>query len=92
MSKLKDRLRDPALYVTTRDHATYSFLLLFFHFSPDNCGSFHTHKDERGSMNIELQWSKATPYPISLIVYGVFHDELQIDLDRIAYTTSSVQG
>ena len=43
-------------------------------------------------MNIELQWSKATPFPISVIVYGVFHDELQIDLDRIAYTTSSVQA
>ena len=41
------------------------------------------HGDERGTVNIELQWGKATEEPISLIVYGCFHDELQLDMDRI---------
>ena len=54
-----------------------------FDLSPDNCGSYHVHKDERGSMNIELQWNTPTSSPISIIVYGTFHDELQLDMDRI---------
>ena len=54
-----------------------------FDLSPDNCGNYHVHGDERGTVNIELQWGKATEEPISLIVYGCFHDELQLDMDRI---------
>ena len=54
-----------------------------FDLTPDNCGGFHTHEDDRGTVNIELQWNTPTQEPISMIVYGTFHDELQLDMDRI---------
>ena len=69
--------------LVTLDNFHSGCTIFGFDLSPDNCGNYHVHGDERGTMNIELQWSKATPEPISLIVYGVFHDEMQIDLDRI---------
>ena len=61
-----------------------------FDLSPDNCGNYHVHGDERGTMNIELQWSTPTTEPLSLIVYGVFHDEMQLDLDRIGKSCLSI--
>ena len=64
---------------STCHQANVYFFLLFV----DNCGNFHCHKDERGTMNMELQWGKDTEEPITLICYATFHDQIEVDMDRI---------
>lgn len=53
--------------------------LFAYDLSPDNCAGFHTHRDDRGTINLELMWGGALSAPITLIIYSVFHDELQLD-------------
>lgn len=50
----------------------------------------HNHKSDRGVVTLELQFAKILPEPVTLVTYGVFSDLIEIDADRICYSTSAV--
>lgn len=65
--------------------------LFAFDLTPDNCQNFHVHKSDRGNVQLELSFSAATSKSITVICYATLNDEFQLDMDRIAYSTSHIQ-
>lgn len=61
--------------------------LFAFDLTPDMCGEFHKHIQDKGSIALELSFSRATTYAATAVIYSSFHDEFQLDSDRIAYST-----
>ena len=66
------------------------YTLFAFDLTPDKCGNLHRHLETRGVVNLELQFKQELAEAVSCICYGTYNDEIQIDQDRIAYSTGSV--
>lgn len=66
--------------------------LFAFDLSPDGCNNFHLHKVDRGVMNVEINFGTELPHPVTIVTYSVFSDAIEIDMDRLVYTSTSIQG
>ena len=42
----------------------------------DKCNSFHKHKLQTGSLELEINWKKPLPTPVSILVYSVFNQRI----------------
>ena len=78
--------------LVTLDHFHDGTTLWAFDLTPDSCSSYHNHKVDRGVLNIEMQFGDSLKHPVTLVSYAVFADEMQIDMDRQVYTSTSIQS
>jgi hypothetical protein len=63
---------------------------LAFDLSPDKCGNFHRHLSDRGNVQLDLEFDKALTEAVTLIAYASYEDEVQLDADRVLYTSAGI--
>lgn len=56
--------------------------LQVFDLTPDNCGGFHQHSPEYGDLGIDIVFAKPLDNPITLLLYGIFDAEIQVDSQK----------
>lgn len=53
--------------------------LQVFDLSPDNCGGFHQHTPEYGTLGLDIEFAKQLENPITVLVYAIFDAEIHIE-------------
>lgn len=63
-----------------------------FDLTPDTCGNFHQHLEDRGKVDVHMTFQAATPQGgLTAIIYASFNDLFELDGDRIVYSTGHAQ-
>lgn len=63
-----------------------------FDLTPDTCGNYHLHLEDRGKVDVHMTFGTITPPEgLTAIIYASFNDLFELDGDRIVYSTGHAQ-
>ena len=69
--------------ITHKQYGGGSYILAF-DLSPDLCNGFHNHSQKTGNIELDMTFANPLPDGITIIVYGSFDVEIQIDRNKSA--------
>ena len=58
------------------------YTLFCFDLTPDKCNGFHLHEDRRGSVDIEVMFSKPLQQAITVLCYTAFEQTIAVTSER----------
>ncbi len=78
--------------LVTPERFTSDCFFLAFDLTPDLCNNFHLHAPKAGTIEIDLSFGTPLAKGVTLLTHATYNDVMEIDVDRISYLTTSVNG